>query len=177
MEALLPLLQKLDQVLKQGEALAYGATDIQGVFEDKFPGYVISDIEWAIRSKTWTDTQLNTLRNILESVHLQSENFGDQQALLAGIMEKSNSAIGHMQALQQGNALVAQTVTELGKLRQLMMAQINAETVDRSAEIARRAEAEAKGVAWASTTTDVLAPIPANDPRGIGDLGFIKPRK
>jgi len=167
----------MDQILKQGEALAYGSADIPGAFEDKFPGFKISDISWALRSKMWTDTQLNTLRNILEATHLQSDNFTDQQALLAGIMEKSNAAIGEMQALQQGNALVGQTVTELGKVRQLMMAQINADTVDRSAEVARRAESEAKGIAWATAGSPEFVPLSRNDPRGIGDLQFINPRK
>jgi len=164
-------------VLKQGEALAYGAGDIKAAFATKFPGFQISDTSWAERSKLWTDTQLNTLRNILEAVHLQNDNFTDQQALLAGIMGKSNAAIGEMQALQQGNALVAETVTELGKLRQLVMSQINAETVDRSAEVARRAEAEAKGIAWATAGSAELVPLSKNDPRGVGDLEFINPRK
>ncbi len=176
-EAVIPLLKQLEEVIKQGEALGYGADDITGVFEEKFPGYELPEGLWAERSKMWTDTQLNTLRNVLESVHLQNENYAQEQDLVDGTLEKSNSAVGHMQALQQGNALMGATVKQLVKFRQLMMSQINADTVYRAAETARRAESEAKGVAWASAAPRTLEPMSPNDSRGVGNLELINPRR
>ncbi len=175
-ETVLPFLDKLEEIIKQGEALGYGAEDISVVFQDKFPGYKIPETLWAERSSMWTDTQLHTLRNVLEAVHEQNANYAEEQPLVAGILDKSNKAIGHMQALQQGNALVAATVKQLVKMRQLMMSQINADTVYRSAEVARRAESEAQGVAWASAAPLILEPMSPNDPRGVGDLDFISPK-
>ena len=174
-ETILPFLHELEEVIKQGEALAYGADNISGVFEDKFPGYQIVGDLWVERSQMWTDTQLHTLRNILEAVHIQNENFSEEQPFIAGILDQSNQAVGHMQALQHGNALIAATAKQLVKLRQLTMSQINAETVYRSAEVARRAESEAKGVSWATAASRKLQPMSADDPRGIGDLEFINP--
>ncbi len=176
-ETVLPLLDRLEEVIKQGEALGYGSENIPGVFEEKFPGYEASDGLWAERSKMWTDTQLNTLRNVLQSVQMQNENYAEEQELVAGMLDKSNIAVGHMQALQQGNALVGATVKQLVKLRQLTMSQINADTVYRAAETARRAEAEAKGVAWASAAPRTLEPMSSNDRRGIGNLELINPRR
>ena len=174
---MLPLLDKLEQTIKQGEALSYGNDNIAGVFEDKFPGYAIPEALWKERSTMWTNTQLNTLRNILQAAHLQNDNFADEQSQVEGMLTASNDAIGHMQALQHGNALIAATVKQLVKLRQLAMSQINADTVYRSAEVARRAEAEAKGVDWCSQAPMTLEPMSPNDPRGIGDLEFINPRR
>lgn len=176
-EAILPLLNELASVIKQGDALAYSSQDIAGTFEDKFPGYQISNSPWADRSQLWTKTQLDTLRNILEAVHKQNENYGAEQNLVDGILEGSNAAVGHMQALQQGNALVAATVKQLAKLRQLLMSQINADTVYRAAEATRRAEAEARGVTWATTAPPTVEPMSPSDSRGIGDLEFICPRR
>lgn len=176
-EQIMPFLNELEEIIKQGEALAYGAENIAAQFEDKFPGYKVSEDLWRDRSTLWTDTQLDTLKNVLESVHRQNEDYAKEQPFVAGILEQSNRAIGRMQAIQHGNALVAANVKQLVKLRQLVMSQINADSVYRSAEVARRAESEAKGVAWASAAPRTLEPMESNDPRGIGDFNFIKPRK
>ena len=164
-------------MIKQGEALSYSSEEIQRTFEQKFPGYQVQEGPWAERSQVWTKTQLDTLRNILEAVHRQNQNFGDDQNMVDGILAQSNAAVGHMQALQQGNALTAATVKELAKLRQLLMSQINADTVYRAAEAARHAEAEARGVAWGTAVPPIVQPMSPNDPRGVGDLDFICPRR
>lgn len=176
-ETALPLLSQLEEVIKQGEALAYSTRDIPGVFNDKFPGYEIREGLWAERSQVWTNTQLDTLKNILEAVGLQNHDFYYEQPFVEGMLHESNAAIGHMQVMQHGNALVAANVKQLVKLRQLMMAQINADTVYRAAETSRRAESEAKGVSWASRAPRTLEPMKRNDPRGIGDFEFINPKR
>lgn len=176
-ETALPLLDELDVIIKQGEALAYGSENITAVFEDKFPGYKVPEGLWAERSELWTNTQLDTLKNVLESVHKQNENFQTEQPFVESIIAQSNAAIGHMQALQHGNALIGANVTQLVKLRQLVMSQINADTVYRAAETARRAESEAKGIAWASAAPRTLAPMSKHDRRAVGNLEFIKPRR
>lgn len=176
-ETALPLLEELDAIIKQGEALAYGDSNIQQTFEDKFPGYKITDELWEARSELWTNTQLDTLRNVLQSVHKQNENFQTEQPFVESMIAQSNAAVGHMQALQHGNALIGANVTQLVKLRQLIMSQINADTVYRSAETARRAESEAKGIAWASAAPRTLAPMSKHDGRAVGNLDFIKPRR
>lgn len=176
-ETALPLLEELDAIIKQGEALAYGDPNIQQTFEDKFPGYKITDELWEERSELWTNTQLDTLRNVLLSVNKQSETFQTEQPFVESMIAQSNAAVGHMQALQHGNALVGANVTQLVKLRQLIMSQINADTVYRSAETARRAESEAKGIAWASAAPRTLIPMSKHDRRAVGNLDFIKPRR
>lgn len=176
-ETALPLLSELEELIKQGEALAYSSGNISGEFAAKFPGYENRDGLWAERSKVWTDTQLHTLRNILEAVGVQNRDFYYEQPFVEGMLHESNAAIGHMQVMQHGNALVAANVKQLVKLRQLMMSQINADTVYRAAETSRRAESEAKGVSWASRAPRTLAPMNRNDPRGIGDFEFINPNR
>ena len=129
---------------------------ISGTYAEKFPGYKISPDRWTDRSQLLTSTQLDTLKNVLEAVHIQSEDFSQEQPFVAGLLEQSNNSIGHLQAMQHGNALIAANVKQLVKLRQLIMSQINADVVYRSAEITRRAESEAKGVAWASAAPRTL---------------------
>lgn len=171
------LLSELDLILKQGEALAYSAENITGVFQEKFPGYKLPHSLWAQRSETWTKTQLDTLKNVLESVSKQNQNFLEEQPFIESMLLKSNGAIGQMQALQQGNALVAANIKQLTKLRQLIMSQINADSVYRAGEISRKAESEAKGVSWASAAPRSLKPMSAKDSRGLGNFEFINPKR
>jgi hypothetical protein len=44
-ETILPFLDQLEETIKQGEALAYGSSDIAAVFDDKFPGYQVPEGE------------------------------------------------------------------------------------------------------------------------------------
>lgn len=175
-ETALPLLTELEQLIEQGEAIAYSTENLAAEFTERFPGYESKTELWQERSKLLTDTQLDTLKNVLLASAKQNENFYIEQPLIEAMLSSSNSAVGHMQVMQHGNALVGANIKQLVKLRQLVIAQTNAETVYRAAETARRAETEAKGVLWTTAAPLTLSPMSASDPRGIGDLNIIKPK-
>lgn len=176
-EDVMPLIRKLGDILVRGEAIAYSSKNLSSDFNEKFPGYDPKHSHWPEQSKNLTDTQLSTLKNSLEALSLQNEDLIYEQELVAGMLEKSNVAVGHMQAIQQGNALTAANIKQLVKLRKLLMAQINADSVYRAAEVSRKAEIEAKAKAWIDKSDSDVKPISPNDSRGFGDLEFMNPKK
>ena len=175
-EQILPFLERLEEVINRGQAMSFGREDISDLFRDRYPGMEVHSDTWIPRNEEITDTQLDTLAGTLQSVNLQYENYRREMPFVLSILEDSNNAIGHMQALQYGNALTAAVVKQIVKLRELSMAQINAQNVYYGGEVARRAEADAKMHEWASAAPRTLEPLSRNDPRGVGSFSFLKVR-
>src|SRR5213078_3837173 len=121
----LPRLVRLGQVIDQEQAIAYSMADIDGLFRQRYPGYrPVTD--WSREYDTWTRTTLDTLRGTLNSVRLHAEDFATEQ--------------GRIQSLQLGNMMAGEQLQQLVKLRQLVMAQINAQNVYMATQTNREAQ-------------------------------------
>jgi len=121
-------LNRLGQIIEQEQAIAYSMAGMERVFRDRYPGYrPVTD--WAAAYDQWTRTTLDTLRGTLASVRLHADDFADEQRRIQTLTAMSDNAEGRMQAIQAGNMLAAEQIQQLTKLRQLMMAQINAQNV------------------------------------------------
>jgi P-type conjugative transfer protein TrbJ len=124
----LPRLIRLGQIIEQEQAIAYAMSGMDRVFRERYPGYrPITD--WATVYDQWTRATLDTLRGSLAAVRLHADDFADEQRRIQTLTALSDSAEGRMQVLQAGNMLAAEQIQQLAKLRQLMMAQINAQNV------------------------------------------------
>ena len=173
-EAVIPLMTELEELIRREEGFSYGDPGVSQRFERLFPGYTPAQGLFAEKNELWVSTQLDTMRGILEAAKRQHENFEDGQRIVAGRLEDSNAAKGNLQALQAGNAIKAGVVKQVAKLRQLMLADINLETVTTAAEVNRRAQQEAKVASWAWQGSRRIVEAPTNDSRGIGKLSEVK---
>ncbi len=124
----LPRLIRLGQILDEEQAITYAMAGMDRIFRERYPGYrPVTD--WATAYDQWTRTTLDTLRGALAAVRLHADDFADEQRRIQTLTALSDSAEGRMQAVQAGNMLAAEQIQQLVKLRQLMMAQINAQNV------------------------------------------------
>ena len=83
----------------------------------------------------------------------------------------SESAAGRMQALQVGNMMAAEQLQQLVQLRQLVMAQINAQNVYMAAQTNREAQRAATQSEWIRNGNAEAPPLEAATPgarRGLG---------
>ena len=143
----LPRLMRLGQIIEQEQAIAYAMAGMDRVFRDRYPGYKpVTD--WAAAYDQWTRTTLDTLRGSLAAVRLHADDFADEQSRIRTLTALSDSAEGRMQAIQTGNMLAAEQVQQLAKLRQLMMAQINAQNVYMANQTNRDAQRAATQQEW-----------------------------
>ena len=143
----LPRLIRLGQVIDQEQAIAYAMAGMDRVFRERYPGYrPVTD--WATAYDQWTRTTLDTLRGSLAAVRLHADDFADDQRRIQTLTALSDSAEGRMQAIQAGNMLAAEQVQQLAKLRQLMMAQINAQNVYMANQTNRDAQRAATQQEW-----------------------------
>src|SRR5207245_10711588 len=97
---------------------------------------------------TWTRTALDTLRATLTSVRLHAGDFASDQGRIQALQAMSDSSEGRMQALQLGNMMAGEQLQQLVKLRQLVMAQINAQNVYMATQTNREAQRAATQSEW-----------------------------
>jgi P-type conjugative transfer protein TrbJ len=141
------LLQQLAGKIQQGQALAYSMPNFDNEFKQKYPGYVASE-DYQKSYSIWSQTGLDTLRSTLASVGMQASQFGNEQAAITQLSVLSQSADGRMQALQVGNMIATQQVAQLQKLRQLIMAQVNAQNTFSAYQIQKEQSVEASASSW-----------------------------
>lgn len=143
----LPRLLRLGQIIEQEQAVVYTMANVDGLFRQRYPGYR-PVAEWSREYDSWTRTTLDTLRGVLSSVRLHAEDFATEQARIQVLQRLSDSAEGRMQALQLGNMMAGEQLQQLVKLRQLMMAQINAQNVYMANQTNREAQRAATQSEW-----------------------------
>ena len=157
----LPRLMRLGQIIEQEQAIAYAMAGMDRVFRERYPGYrPITD--WAAAYDQWTRTTLDTLRGSLAAVRLHADDFADEQRRIQTLTALSDSAEGRMQAIQAGNMLAAEQIQQLAKLRQLMMAQINAQNVYMANQTNRDAQRAATQQEWIKNGNREAPVLPAS---------------
>jgi P-type conjugative transfer protein TrbJ len=165
-EDTLVLFRRLDEVIATGEALHYQLTDLNQRMQERYPGFTPPG-EWWPAYQRWTTTSLDTLRGTLDTVHEQltvTERLREE-ALLASLRAKTESAAGNLDVSQTGNMIDLQIVEELRKVRQLLGAFINAQNITQAHEVNLRAASERIEHDWLERS---LTSIPRYD----GSYGF-----
>ena len=154
----LPRLVRLGRVIEQEQAIAYTVANIDGVFRQRYPGYhPVTD--WSREYDAWTRATLDTLRGTLNAVRLHAEDFATEQGRIEALAALSDSAEGRMQALQLGNMMTGEQLQQLVKLRQLVMAQINAQNVFMAHQTNREAQRAASQSEWVRNGNREAPPI------------------
>jgi len=131
---ILPVIENSKDLVKQGNALAYGAADLERTMKDKYKNYkdylagfagnpTRTDYETAYRD--WSKTHTSNVRQILLAQGLHGEEFSDDEAMLKTLKDKSRTAEGRMQVLQTGQQIATENVNQLQKLKLLMIEQTN----------------------------------------------------
>lgn len=121
-------LMGIANVVKQGQALAYSATNIGTQFQNTFKGFQFpAGFNYKTDYKNWSKTTMDSLKGALEAAGLQSQQFATEEGVLTSLRGMSQSAQGQMQAIQAGSQIAEQQVQQLQKLRQLMMLQLQSQ--------------------------------------------------
>jgi P-type conjugative transfer protein TrbJ len=77
------------------------------------------------RYQKWSQQGRDNVKTAMEAANLNTSTFEPEDAQLARMVARSQSAVGRMQAIQAGNEIASQNVQQLQKLRDLMATQIN----------------------------------------------------
>lgn len=121
-------LQQLTNLVAQGQALGYQLANIDQAFSTKYVGYSnTTPINFQQASRDWTATSLDSIKSALQTAGVQSQQFANEEQALQTIQNIASGSQGGLQAAQAGVMVASQQVNQLQKLRQLFMAQMQAQ--------------------------------------------------
>jgi len=161
-------LMRLAAVVRQGQALAYTMSNLDQEFRSRFHDYGaylssrLGASAFSAKYRAWSTETLDTVRASLDAVHLQAEDFTDEEATLQAIERFSETAAGRLQAIQAGNQIAAQQVRQIQLLRQLMMTQMQMQGAYLAAQTDRDNVQKAQGELFFGA---VPGTVVGNEPR------------
>ena len=138
------LVAHLNELARQGEALAYSLEDLFALYREKFPG-AVPMVEPAFEEvfEDWTATTLDTLAATLDSISAQSRQYVSTQEQLLELQGLANGAEGNLEALNVSNMIQGHVAQEVAKLNQVLAAGVNAQNVYWGYQLALDANREA----------------------------------
>jgi len=137
------LINNLGGIVNQTNSLAYSSDNINSQFQQAFPGYKPSQ-DYSQQYKNNTNMTMNTLNGILQSMGTSASDFQNENTRLAFLQQQSQSAQGQTQAIQAATQIASEMVSQQQLLRQVMVAQTNAQTTYYATNVQNEASAKAE---------------------------------
>jgi P-type conjugative transfer protein TrbJ len=140
-------IRQLTSLMESGQAISYAMRNLSGEFQRLYPGYKAPE-NYEEAYGEWTNNTLAGAQKALEAANEQNAMFSAEFARSGQIEALSDTAEGQMEALQAGNMLAAEVVGQLQKLRQLQMAEMQAQSAYMATEIEGQAAEKAAVKKW-----------------------------
>lgn len=144
-------LKNVANIYNRSQALGRQIQDMDSKFNTVFPGFesylnqAANSAEAPSRDRyeKWSVQGRDNVKTAMKAADLNTGAFESEDAQLARMVSRSQSAVGRMQAIQAGNEIASQNVQQLQKLRDLMATQINMQGNYMAQQVDRKAEGEA----------------------------------
>ncbi len=145
----------LRKIVVNGQNIAYTMANMDSQFKNMHPGYgnFGNGTDFFRSYQGWSDNTLGQVKNAVAMVTTHSENFATEEGMVNELANASSSAQGQLQAVQAGNQIGVAMVGQMQKLRQLQMAQMQAQ----NAYIAGQ---QSRQDATRAAATNVLTQLP-----------------
>ncbi|EPM7960941.1 P-type conjugative transfer protein TrbJ [Klebsiella pneumoniae] len=126
-------LQSVVNIYTKSQALGRQIQNMDSQFNTQFPGFESylnqasnsAAVPARDRYQKWSEQGRDNVKTAMEAANLNTGTFESEDAQLARMVSRSQSAAGRMQAIQAGNEIASQNVQQLQKLRDLVATQIN----------------------------------------------------
>jgi P-type conjugative transfer protein TrbJ len=119
-------LNTLAGIMIQAQGLAGGLAQMDAVFQNTYGIYTGPNPAYAAQYNAWIQTTLNTAYGSAGVAGSQTDMLANEQAWIAQIQAMSQQPMGRDQSLQLGNTIAAEEISQLQKLRQLMISDMSA---------------------------------------------------
>lgn len=120
-------LDQLGNVVQSGQAIAYSMKDMDAAFRSRFPGYKVLGPDPQSSYEQWSNTSLDSIRGAMDAANMQSSNIHDEGDAIEQLEQQADSAGGQKAALDAANRIAIVQIQQQQKLRQLTMAQMQAQ--------------------------------------------------
>lgn len=123
-------LKSLQNVVAQGQGVAFSMGNIDDVLEQRFQSFsemksnLPDGASFSTTYQNWSDTNRDTIAGTLKAANLTADQFSSEETTMSSLRSMSESADGQMKALQVGHQIAAQQVAQMQKLRGLVSQQM-----------------------------------------------------
>jgi len=145
-------LQRLATLVQGGQSMSYSMQNLDASFRQRFPGYQ-APTNSNQSFQALTDTSLDSIRTSLIAANAQSGQMDSESAVLANLRSAANGTQGQKAAIDAGNQIAIMQVEQTQKMRQLVMAQMQAQSAYMATETQSKA-AEAASIKNATKYED-----------------------
>jgi len=137
-------MQRIDQLMQQAQGIDFGIDGLDARMRALFPGSVENVLESdqrVVQARARLDAAMAGYRQAMRVQAQVVENVRQDAGLMAQLVERSQGAVGGLQAQQATNQLLALSVKQQLQLQSLMASEFRSQAIERS----RRAQAEEDG--------------------------------
>lgn len=135
-------IDRLGRVLEHGQALAVSSRDFEELFRTRFPGYEAPD-DYGESYRAWSETSRDSIYGAMRVANMQAQGIQNEQHAIQRLRAAASSTIGQKAAIDAANQVALAQVEQLQQLRELMMAQMQAEGAYMAAQEQKDAAQEA----------------------------------
>lgn len=126
-------LRSVVNIYNRSQVLGRQIQNMDSQFNTVFPGFEYylnqasnsAEAPAQDRYQKWSQQGRDNVKTAMKAADLNTGAFESEDAQLARMISRSQSAVGRMQAIQAGNEIASQNVQQLQKLRDLVATQIN----------------------------------------------------
>ena len=144
-------LKNVANIYNRSQAIGRQIQDMDSKFNTAFPGFESylnqaansAEVPNRDRYEKWSVQGRDNVKTAMKAADLNTAAFESEDAQLARMVSRSQSAVGRMQAIQAGNEIASQNVQQLQKLRDLLATQINLQGNYMAQQVDRKAAGEA----------------------------------
>ncbi len=148
---------KLANLASQNQALSYAMSNINETFINRYPGFQKAGT-YDADYQGWSNTAIDSLRGSIVSTQEQSQQLIQEMNRLNQYQMLSQSNQGRLQAMQLAHQIALEQITQMQKLRQLLMLQIQAQNTYMAAQeqkdALRRAQVQTLFTTQSSAVTE-----------------------
>ncbi|BCH62413.1 conjugal transfer protein TrbJ (plasmid) [Agrobacterium vitis] len=123
-------LKKLQNVVAQGQGIAFSMGNIDDVLKQRFQSFaemksnLPDGASFSSTYQSWSDTNRDTIGGTLKAANLTADQFSSEESTMSSLRSMSETSDGQMKALQVGHQIAAQQVAQMQKLRGLVSQQM-----------------------------------------------------
>ncbi|GMR28788.1 hypothetical protein STENOSP10_30090 [Stenotrophomonas sepilia] len=117
---------RLSKIMAEGQGLAVSGKDFNRQFQTMFPGYK-SERDFGASYDKWNQSTRDSVLGAMRVANMQVSGIEDEQAALARLRSAVMSTNGQKEAVDAGNQIALNQVRQMQSLRELMVAQMQAE--------------------------------------------------
>lgn len=123
-------LSRLRSLVEQGQGIAFSMGNLDDVLKSRFASFaefangLANGEPFSDRYGSWSDTNRETIAATLRAAGFTADQFSTEQATMDQLRSLSQTADGHLKALQVGHQIAAQQVAQSQMLRGLVSQQV-----------------------------------------------------